>query len=98
MQFLEDPKEPLADKIGKVIGKKIDDSGEVVPLTEKDENGKEVRIYPFNHYKVFRDQTQKNISFQELYMQETFLHPIIGSTFATIFSTPDKERGSIFST
>ena len=31
-------------------------------------------------------------------MQETYLHPIIGSTFATIFSTPDKERGSIFST
>ena len=27
MQFLEDPKEPLADKIGKVIGKKMDDSG-----------------------------------------------------------------------
>lgn len=98
MQFLEDPKEPLADKIGKVIGKKMDDSGEIVQLTEKDENGKEVKVAPCNHYKLLKDQTQKDINFQELYMQETYLHPIIGSTFATIFSTPDKERGSIFST
>ena len=34
----------------------------------------------------------------DLYLQDTNLHPLVGSTFATIFATPDKERGSIFST
>ena len=59
MQFLEDPKEPLADKIGKLFGKKMNDSGEIVQLTEKDENGKEVKVAPCNHYKLLKVSDSK---------------------------------------
>lgn len=106
MKFLEDPKEPLIDKIGAVIGKELDDYGDIVDKTKKDENGEiakdenneDIKIPPFNHYQSLRQQGINNLSFNELYMQDTTLHPIVGSTFATIFATPDKERGSIFST
>ena len=45
-----------------------------------------------------KNQGVNNLSFMDLYLQDTNLHPLVGSTFATIFATPDKERGSIFST
>lgn len=106
MKFLEDPKEPLIDKIGAVIGKELNDYGDIVDKTKKDENGEiakdendeDIKIPPFNHYQSLRQQGINNLSFNELYMQDTTLHPLVGSTFATIFATPDKERGSIFST
>lgn len=106
MKFLEDPKEPLIDKIGAVIGKELDEYGDIVDKTKKDENGEiakdendeDIKIPPFNHYQSLRQQGINNLSFNELYMQDTTLHPLVGSTFATIFATPDKERGSIFST
>ncbi len=106
MKFLEDPKEPLIDKIGAIIGKELNDYGDIVDKTKKDENGEiakdendeDIKIPPFNHYQSLRQQGINNLSFNELYMQDTTLHPLVGSTFATIFATPDKERGSIFST
>lgn len=94
MKFLEDPKEPLIDKIGKVIAKQLDDYGDIVDKT--DENGE--KISPFNHFNSLKNQGVNNLSFMDLYLQDTNLHPLVGSTFATIFATPDKERGSIFST
>ena len=88
MEFLADPKEPLVDKLGRVIAKKLDDMGDVVD---------DERYTPFNHYNSLKEQMKNNLSFLELYNQKTTLHPIVGSTFSTMFATPDKERGSIFS-
>lgn len=99
MKFLEDPKEPLIDKIGGIIAKELNDFGDVVDKTVKDNEGNPIEtLKPFNHFQALRDQGIDNLDFLELYMQETTLHPLAGSTFATIFATPDKERGSIFST
>lgn len=99
MKFLEDPKVPLIDKIGGIIAKELNDFGDVVDKTLKDEEGNPIEpLKPFNHFQTLRDQNVDNLDFLELYMQDTTLHPLVGSTFATIFATPDKERGSIFST
>lgn len=99
MKFLEDPKEPLINKIGKIIAKELDDYGDIVNMTIKDNEGNVIEEkLPFNHYQSLKQQGINNLSFSELYMQDTTLHPLVGSTFATIFATPDKERGSIFST
>lgn len=106
MKFLEDPKEPLIDKIGAIIGKELNEYGDIVDKTKKDENGdiakdengEDIKIPPFNHYQSLKQQGVNNLKFSELYLQDTTLHPLVGSTFATMFATPDKERGSIFST
>lgn len=90
LQFMEDPKEPLVQKIGAVIGKKVDDYGDIVNDPKKP---------PINHYMTLKKQGGiNNKDFNYLYKEDTTLHPIVGKTFATIFATPDKERGSIFST
>lgn len=99
MQFLEDPKEPLINKIGSVLAKKIDDYGDVVDLVEEDNEGNVIKTYdPFNHYEELNTQVKNNLTFYELYQKRETLHPVVGSTFGTIMATPDKERGSIFST
>lgn len=99
MQFLEDPKEPLIDKIGAVLAKKINEYGDVVDMVDEDEDGNIINKYdPFNHYEELSLQVKNNLTFYELYQKKETLHPVVGSTFGTIMATPDKERGSIFST
>lgn len=99
MEFLEDPKEPLTDKIGNIIAKELNEYGDVVDKKEKDEEGNVIRTFkPFNHFKSLNEQKKDNLTFFELYMKDTTLHPLVGSTFATLYATPDKERGSIYST
>lgn len=103
MQFLEDPKEPLIDKIGTVIAKMLNDYGDVVDKVDKktNENNEEIitkRYKPYNHYAQLKKQMKDNMSFYDLYGVDETLHPLVGSTFGTLIATPDKERGSIFST
>lgn len=97
MQFLEDPKEPLVDKIGNIIAKTLNDFGDIVDKVFM-RDGELKKVKPFNHFESLRKQGINNLDFQELYMKDSTLHPSVGSTFSTIFATPDKERGSIFST
>ena len=88
MKFLTDPEEPLINKMGKVLAKKLNDYGE----TEDDP-----KYTPINHYEELRKQIKINLNFMELYNENTTLHPVVGSTFSSLMNTPDKERGSIIS-
>ncbi|MGL4865270.1 type IV secretory system conjugative DNA transfer family protein [Cetobacterium somerae] len=99
LNFMEDPNEPLIDKIGNIIAKELNKFGDVVDKVIVDENGEIIQTFePFNHYEALKNQGVLNRTFRDLYNNDTELHPIVGKTFMTIFGTPDKERGSIFST
>lgn len=86
--FMEDPNEPLIDKIKSILGKDFDEDGNIISVGE-----------PFNHYLVLKKTGIKNRDFIDLYGNSRYdgIHPTVGSTFITILGTPDKERGSIIS-
>ncbi|WP_349764263.1 type IV secretory system conjugative DNA transfer family protein [Fusobacterium sp. SYSU M8D902] len=88
MKFLTDPNEPLIDKMGRVLAKKLNEYGETI-----DDDTYQV----FNHYETLKNQIGTNLDFMELYNELTTLHPLVGSTFSSLMNTPDKERGSIIS-
>ena len=50
--------------------------------------------YSFNHLKHFENKEL----FKELHGKDTSTHPTVAQKFSAIFTTPDKERGSIIST
>ncbi|MBC2857031.1 type IV secretory system conjugative DNA transfer family protein [Cetobacterium sp. 2A] len=93
INFMEDPKEPLIAKIEAIIAKTIDGNGKIIDKSD---------CKPFNHFVSLRNQGVMNRDFSDLYSvsetENTGLHPTVGSTFSTMLSTPDKERGSIIST
>lgn len=88
MEFIEDPKESLVDKFSRIIAKEYKDE----KLIDRKDGTK-----PFNHTMSIRRLIKEAKDFVELYGVDSTLHPIVGATFSTLLTTPDKERGSIIS-
>lgn len=81
VDFLNPVDMPLMHHIADILG--FPREGEEEPTVN----------YSFNHLKHFENKEL----FKELHGKDTLTHPIVAQKFAAIFSTPDKERGSIIS-
>ncbi|RXZ68423.1 conjugal transfer protein TraG [Fusobacterium necrophorum] len=100
VNFIASPNQPIQDTLADVLGipREGEDGDEYEARTGKSLESGETS---FNHLDRFEN---KNL-LKELYQYEgsnqdinCWTHPLVAKEFTTLFSTPDKERGSIIST